>query len=187
MLHALLLSVLAQLPVAKQPDPAVMASTLAEARAKRPVDAKALLALTQGPIDPSLEKDLIERDWLIAGAWGFASKAFSPGYLDAEPTQFVFERYLDDGRGLNFLFVSSQVQHTNFDAAPAWSVSLKRVGKQTYFAITSSGSTELHRVVQYANGVLVLDVSADGKPRSKRIDFRQVRVAMPRQFESTGR
>lgn len=98
MLHALLLSLLAQLPIAKQPDAAVMSATLSEARAKRPVDSKRLLAIKQGPIDASLEKDLVERDWLLAGAWSYASKSFSPGYLDAEPTQFNFERYLDDGR-----------------------------------------------------------------------------------------
>lgn len=187
MLHALVLSLLAQVPIAKQPDAAVMSATLSEARAKRPMDSKALLAIKQGPIDATLAKDLLERDWLVAGAWSFASKSFSPGYLDAEPPQFNFERVLPDGRGLDFLFVMNQVQHTNFDAAPVRSVGLKRIGKDTYLAITSSGTTELHRVVQYSNGVLVLDVSADGKPRSKRIDYRQVRVSMPRQFESTGK
>lgn len=187
MLHALVLSLLAQLPIAKQPNPKVMSTTLTEARAKRPMDSKALLAIKQGPIDASLAKDLLERDWLMAGAWSFAQKSFSPGYLDAEPTQFNFDRHLEDGRGLSYLFVMNQVQHTNFDVSPPWTVGLKTVGKDTYLAITTSGSTELHRVVQYSNGVLLLDLSSDGKPRSKRIDFRQVRVAMPRQFESTGK
>ena len=187
MLHALLLSLLAQLPIAKQPDAKVMLATLSEARAKRLVDSKALLAIKQGPIDATLATDLLEHDWLLAGAWSFGSKSFSPGYLDAEPPQFNFERVLGDGRGLDFLFVGNQVQHTNFDAAPTRSVGLKLVGKDTYLAITSSGTTELHRVVQYSNGVLILNVSADGKPRSKRIDYRQVRVSMPRQFESTGK
>lgn len=187
MLHALVLSLLAQLPIAKQPDPKVMSTALTEARAKRPMDSKALLAIKQGPIDASLAKDLLEQDWLLAGAWSFAQKSFSPGYQEAEPTQFNLDRHLEDGRGLNFLFVMNQVQHTNFDVAPAWSVGLKTVGKDTYLAITTSGSTELHRVVQYTNGVLLLDLSADGKARSKRLDYRQVRIAVPRQFESTGK
>lgn len=187
MLHALMLSLLAQVAIEKQPDPKVMSTTLTEARAKRPMDSKVLLGINQGTIEATLAKDLLEHDWLLAGAWSYGEKSFSPGYLEAEPTQFNFERVLPDGRALDFLFVMNQVQHTNFDAAPARSAGLKRVGKETYLAITSSGITELHRVVQYSNGVLLLDVSADGKARSKRIDYRQVRVAMPRQFESTGK
>ena len=39
----------------------------------------------------------------------------------------------------------------------------------------------------YEHGVLIVDLSYDGKVNSKTVKFRDVRVAMPRLFESTGR
>lgn len=188
---SVVLVALAQLPVASQPDPVEMKTTVEAAREKRPRDSKALLAIKQGPIDASLAGDLAAVDWLIAGAWSLPSRSWSPGYEDAAVSQFHF--VLDDGRVAFFSFdvdgsapAKSQVHHTNFDAAPVTKAALVVKGKTTYLELESSGAKELHRVVQYRDGVLVLDLSADGKPGSKRIDYRQVRVAMPRRFESRG-
>ena len=41
---------------------------------------------------------------------------------------------------------------------------------------------ELHRVFGYQGGVLVVDISYDGKPRSKQVKLREVRVAIARGF-----
>ena len=64
---------------------------------------------------------------------------------------------------------------------------MRKVGKQTYLEVTAFGEKELHRVVSYEKGVLVLDLSYDGKPNSKKVKFRDVRIAMPRLFESSGK
>ena len=79
-----------------------------------------------------------------------------------------------------------QVTHVNFELPPQVRVGVEKVGKETYLAITAYGSKELHRVVSYADGVLILDISYDGKPRSKQVKFRDVRIAVPRMFESSG-
>jgi hypothetical protein len=42
-------------------------------------------------------------------------------------------------------------------------------------------------VVQYQGGVLVLDISYDGKANSRTVKGRDVRIAVPRLFESTGK
>lgn len=60
------------------------------------------------------------------------------------------------------------------------------MGKQTYLKRLSYGEKELHRVVSYANDVLIIDVSYDGVPNSKKVKFRDVWIAMPRKFESSG-
>ena len=77
--------------------------------------------------------------------------------------------------------------HKNFQLPSPIVVGIKKVGKETYLELTAYGSKELHRVVSYEKGVLILDISYDGKPRSKTVKFRDVRIAMPRMFESEGR
>lgn len=64
--------------------------------------------------------------------------------------------------------------HRNFTLPPPTSAAIRKV-------------EELHRVVSYEKGVLILDLSSDGKPKSKTVKFRDVRIALRRMFESAGK
>lgn len=189
---ALSLLLLSQVAVEHQPEPSKMLAAVTEARAKRPRDAKALLALKQGLIADTLADDLRTRDWFLAGAWSYAEKKFGVWYEPETLTQYDFVRYGKDGGELRYSFLvpasgRQEVTHVNFTLPAPVTAALKRVGKQTYLEVTAYGEKELHRVVQYQDGVLVLDLSYDGKVNSKRVEFREVRVAMPRLFESEGK
>lgn len=193
MLTALALLLSSQVAVEHQPDLTALRAAIAEARAKRP-DQRALLALGRGPIDESLAADLQKYDWLEVGSWSYPEKKLSLHYDDEGALQHDWLRYLADGSELRFSLVMnqldasrSQVVHTNFTLPPPTSLALKKVGKTLYVELTAFGEKELHRVVSYQRGVLVLDLSYDGKPQSKTVKFRDVRVAMPRLFESSGK
>ncbi|MFO0596741.1 MAG: hypothetical protein U0228_15595 [Myxococcaceae bacterium] len=182
------------MPIEHQPDFAQMLATVKEARAKRPTDSKALLAIKQGPIDATLAGDLVASDWYLAGAWSYPEKKFGPTYLDEEVLQYDVRRVLPEGGQLSYSLVLNaqtrdrgQVVHTNFTLPPDVTVGVERVGKDTYLAMVAYGAKELHRVVSYEKGVLIVDVSYDGVARSKKVKFRDVWVAMPRRFESTGK
>lgn len=193
MLTALALLLSSQIAVEHPPDLTALRAAIAEARAKRP-DQRALLALGRGPIDENLAADLQKYDWLEVGSWSYPEKKLSLHYDDEGALQHDWLRYLADGSELRFSLVMnqldasrSQVVHTNFTLPPPTSLALKKVGKALYVELTAFGEKELHRVVSYQRGVLVLDLSYDGKPQSKTVKFRDVRVAMPRLFESSGK
>ncbi|MDP1827726.1 MAG: hypothetical protein Q8L48_30920 [Archangium sp.] len=184
----------AQVPIEKQPDLEAFRAAVKEARAKRPLDAKALVKLKQGPIDPTLAEDLSKYDWYQAGAWSYPEKKFSPSYDDAELFQFDLRRYLPDGAELSYSLsinqrdpTKLQLNHLNFTLPPTTTAAFKKVGRQTYLEVTAYGEKELHRVVSYEKGILIIDLSYDGVPNSKLVKFRDVRIAMPRLFESSGK
>lgn len=187
-------TVLAQVPIEKQPDLEAFHLAVKEARAKRPLDAKALLAIKQGPIEPTLAEDLAKYDWYQAGSWSYPEKKFSPSYDDAEVFQFDLRRYLPDGAELSYSLSINRrdptrrvLNHLNFTLPPSTSAGFKKVGKQTYLEVTAYGEKELHRVVSYEKGMLIIDLSYDGVANSKLVKFRDVRLAMPRLFESSGK
>lgn len=186
-------AVVGQVPIAAQPDFADLLATVKEARARRPLDEKALLAIKQGPIEPTLAADLSALDWYLPGAWSYPEKKFGVTWFDDEVFQYDLRRHLADGQQLSFSLsvnlktkTSGQLTHTNFTLPSPLVAKLKKVGAETYLELVAYGASELHRVVQYEKGVLVLDVSYDGKPKSKKVKFRDVWIAMPRKFESTG-
>lgn len=184
---------LGQVPVEHPPEPATLRAALLEARAKRPRDTAAFLAVKQGPIEPTLAADLLAFDWLLPGAWSYPEKKFGVEWEQEDPDRHQWNRHLPDGGVLSFAWTrnlkdeaKSQVTHTNFTLPPPTRVQVVKAGRATYLELTAYGEKELHRVVSYEKGVLVLDVSYDGKPNSKRVKFREVRVAMPKCFESSG-
>lgn len=183
----------AQVPVEHPPDLVAFHAAVKEARAKRPRDGKALVALTQGPIEPTLAADLSKYDWYLAGAWSYPEQKFGVTWEDPEVFQFDLRRYLADGAELSYslnldrLTSKAQLTHVNFTLPPPTSAAVRKVGKQTYLEVTAYGVKELHRVVSYEKGVLIVDLSYDGKPNSKKVKFRDVQIAMPRLFESSGK
>jgi len=68
---------------------------------------------------------------------------------------------------------------------PTVTTSVRKVKGQTYLQGVAYGETELHRIVSYRDGVLVIDISRDGKAGSKKIAFRKVLVATPHSFDWT--
>ena len=188
------LLVLTQVPTENQPDLNAFRVAVKEARAKRPLDSKALLAIKQGPIESSLAADLSKYDWYEAGGWSYPEKTFGPGHEEEEPYRYHLVRYLADGSELSYSFsidrldpAKAVLNHVNFTLPPPISAAIKVIGKQTYFEKTVFGEKERHRVVSYEKGILILDISYDGKVNSKTVKFRDALVAMPRLFESVGK
>lgn len=185
---------LAQVPIEKQPDLETFRAAVKAARARRPLEAKALLAIRQGPIEATLAEDLQKYDWYLAGAWSYPEKKFGVTWADEEVFQYDLYRYLPAGTELSYSFSvnrldpsKAQLTHLNFTEPPPTSAAVRKVGQQTYLEVTAFGAKELHRVVSYEKGVLIIDLSYDGKAHSKTVKFRDVRIALPRLFESSGK
>lgn len=185
----------AQVAIKHQPaDPGAWYRAAVAARNAGRPDEKTLLALRAGvsPIDPSLRDDLTSKDWLSVGSWSYPEKTLGVWYLRDEPCQLDVQRVLADGGTLNFSYSAAcadrehgAIVHTNFANPSPVKTGLRTIGRELYLEIIAYGASELHRVVSYSKGVLVVDISYDGKPRSKRVKFRSVQIAIPRGFDYT--
>jgi len=185
----------AQVAIKRQPtDPGAWYRAAVAARNSGRPDEKTLLALRAGvaPIDASLRDDLTSKDWLNVGSWSYPEKKLGVRYLDDGPCQLDVQRILTDGATLDFNYAApcadrehGSIVHTNFANPPPVKTGLRTIGRDLYLEIIAYGASELHRVVSYAKGVLVVDISYDGKPRSKKVKFRSVQVAIPRGFDFT--
>lgn len=185
---ALSLLLLSQVSPEHAPDLVRLQAGLDAAYARRPT-LQALVALKEGPVAPSLEEDLQTHDWLVAGAWS---------YVDRDPTEYtrslggnpyVWLRYLPDGGELRYRWTPGEgsVVHDGSRFRPPDAVKVERGRRRTWLVSIHEGEQQYIRVVSYAAGVLVLDVTRHGTPSSKSVDFRAVRVAMPRLLEAVGR
>ncbi len=180
----------AQIAIAHQPDPAAFYDAVTKARvAGRPTEA-ALLAKRPEAIDvAALRKAIAELDWVDVGPYLYVDRTLGVEYLKDEPCQLDLHRYLPDGGELHFSYNAAcadkrkgSISHTNFQNPPSVRVAIKQLGKEAYWENTAYGVAELHRIVSFRNNVLIIDISRDGKPRSKKVAFRVVRVGIPRSF-----
>ncbi len=129
----------------------------------------------------------------VAGSYSYPDGNFGAFYGDPQLWQYHLGRIQPDGMDLRFTLVVSrrnpskaELQHYNFTLPTQTRVAVKKVGKQTWLQVTAYGEKEFHRVVSYEKGVLVVDLSKDGKLNSKQVMIREVRIATPRAFESAG-
>lgn len=196
-LRALMLFVLwpslaaAQIAIASQPDPAAFYDVASRARVKARIPEATLLAMKPQPIDlAALKQAIAEKDWVEVGAYLYADRHLGVTYNQDEPCQLDLQRIAADGQELHFSYNAAcsakrkgEINHTNFQNPSPIKAGLRQIGKEVYWELVAYGSAELHRVVSFVDNVLVLDISMDGKPRSKRVNFRVVRVAIPRAFE----
>lgn len=181
----------AQIAIASQPDPAAFYDAASRARVKARIPEATLLAMKPQPIDlAALKQAIADKDWVEVGAYLYADRHVGVTYNQDEPCQLDLQRIAADGQELHFSYNAAcsdkrkgEINHTNFQNPSPIKAGLRQIGKEVYWELVAYGSTELHRVVSFVDNVLVLDISMDGKPRSKRINFRVVRVAIPRAFE----
>ncbi len=181
----------AQIAIGKQPDPAAFYDAVSRARVKGRIPEAALLAMKPQPIDvAALKRAMAEQDWVEIGAYLYVDRHLGVTYNQDEPCQLDLQRLAADGQELHFSYNAAcsakrkgTINHTNFQNPSPVKAGLRQVGKEVYWEIVAYGSAELHRVVSFVDNVLVLDISRDGKARSKQVSFRVVRVAIPRAFE----
>ncbi|MEN9797307.1 MAG: hypothetical protein RL653_1003 [Pseudomonadota bacterium] len=185
---ALSLLLLSQATVEPAPYLERLQAALDEAYARRP-SLQGLLSLTQGPVAASLEEDLGTHDWLVVGAWS---------YVDRDPTEYTrfreenawtWIRYLPDGRELRSRWSPGEsiIHHDDAGRASGHVVKVERSRGRTWLVHLHEGERQYIPVVSYAAGVLVLDVTRGGTPSSRKVEFRAVRVAVPRLPGETGR
>jgi hypothetical protein len=179
----------AQIAIAEQPDPAVWYKDTMARRKAGILDEKSLLSRKPEPIPAALKDDLIKLDWLLLGAYSYPEKQLGIAYREEQPCQLDVARHLPDGGNLSFQYVAScadrehgKLYHLNFTMPPQVKTRVRDVKGETYLEVEAYGEIELHRIVSYRDGVLIVDISYDGKPRSKKVKFREVRIAMPRGF-----
>lgn len=180
----------AQIAIAQQPDPAAFYDAVNKARlAARPTEADLLKKRPQRIDAVALQKAMAELDWVEVGGYHYPEHKLGVDYDKDEPCQLDLVRYAPDGGELHFSYNSpcsdkrkGSIAHTNFQNPPPVKVAVRQRGQEVYWELTAYGTVELHRVVSFADNVLVLDISYDGKPRSKRVEFRIVRAAIPRSF-----
>jgi len=149
-----------------------------------------LEAAKPGKVDvKALEADLLSMDFVEACAFGSFEKSYS---CPAETLENLsFTRTTAEG-DLSFQLQGTvaepKVTHTNFQSPPSTKTQVFVSKGEPYLQVTAFGAKEYHRVLSYEAGVLVVKLTKDGKLRSKSPKwFAQVRVAIPRLFESTGR
>lgn len=180
----------AQVPVERQPDLTVFKTTVAEALKKAQRPREVLQAAKPGKVDvKALEQDLLTMDFVEACSFGSFEQKYS---CPAETLENLgFTRTTAEG-DLSFQLQGTvsapKVTHTNFESPPNTKTQVFVSKGEPWLQVTAFGAKEYHRVLSYEDGVLVVKLSKDGKLRSKSPKwFTQVRVAIPRLFESTGR
>jgi hypothetical protein len=178
----------AQVAIAHQPDPAKWYGEATDLLQRHPIAAADLPKLQPGGVVASLAGDFSQFDWVEAGSYNFHDGQVDADYFPAKPCQLNLHRY-DGGYELRFEYVAAcatptagQIVHLNFQNPPPTSVSVVDQNGATWLKSVSYGEASMNRVVSYADGVLVVDVSRDGKSTSKPA-IRTVYVAMPRRFE----
>lgn len=181
---------MAQVPVERQPDLTVFKPTVSAALKKALRTREVLEAAKPGKVDvKALEADLLSMDFVEACAFGSFEKSSS---CPAETLENLsFTRTTAEG-DLSFQLQGTvaepKVTHTNFQSPPSTKTQVFVSKGEPYLQVTAFGAKEYHRVLSYEAGVLVVKLTKDGKLRSKSPKwFAQVRVAIPRLFESTGR
>ena len=179
----------AQVPVERQPDLTVFKTTVSEALKKGGRSREVLEAAKAGTVDvKALEKDLLTMDFVEACSYGSFEKNYA---CPAETLENLgFTRTTVEG-DLSFQLQGTvaepKVTHTNFQTPPSSKTQVFVSKGEPWLQVTAFGEKEYHRVLSYEAGVLVVKLSKDGKLRSKSPKwFAQVRVAIPRLFESTG-
>lgn len=182
---ALSLLLLSQATAQHPPDLERLQAALDAAYAKRP-SLQVLRALKQGPVATSLEEDLASHDWLVAGAWSWADRNASEYTRAREENPYVWLRYLPDGSERRCRWDPDAGAIRQDHAGPVVKVERRRGRTWLVLVHPAEGERQYLRVVSYARGVLVLDVTRGGTPASRDVEFRTVQVAMPRPSESGG-
>ncbi len=177
--------------VAVQP-PADVSRLVAEATAARQrawMPVPKLEAMQPGDVQGSLAADLARYDWLIVGAVKHPEGTPTLDYASAKPCQLELRRYLPNGGELVFAVgdlctapALAQLTHRNFDWPPPMTIHVQGTGRNTWWHVRGLGQSEVHRVVAYRDGVLILDISRTGKKVRGPMWFREVRVALAPTF-----
>lgn len=181
---------MAQVPVERQPDLTVFKPAVSAALKKALRSREVLEAAKPEKVDvKALEADLLSMDFVEACAFGSFEKSYSCPADTLENLSFT--RTIAEG-DLSFQLQGTvaepKLTHTNFQSPPSTKTQVFVSKGEPWLQVTAFGVKEYHRVLSYEDGVLVVKLSKDGKLRSKSPKwFAQVRVAIPRLFESTGR
>jgi len=163
---------------------------LATGSSKR-ISEKDLLALQPGPLPAELVADLKARDFYALCSYGFVDKAyrspFDPKRLaDGSSMQLDFTRVDSDGVvDRMYLFKPASrppaIYTTTFDKKSATKlVGFKKIKGTTYRVTESYGEQEHHRFVSYKDGVLVIDLTRNGRVGEKKVMFREAFISVKR-------
>jgi hypothetical protein len=195
LLLSLAITVSAQIKISDQPGDAYYETVKKTCMGKMP--AKTTIATMKGgsPVSASILDTLKKYDWYLVGSYGFREKE-SEDYFAQElfanekESQYQFRsfRILPDGMRADFSLNRfktnpSDITTTSFTKANA-SVfqSIKVMKAQTFIQCVIFGSSEYLKIVSYKDGLLVIDISINGKvtdpPR-----FRNVYYAVPQKFQ----
>ncbi len=177
-------STAAQIPVKNQPAPGWCKQSR-EIMLKKTPTVPALLALKASRPAPDLDRALREMDWLDAGSYAYRESKAGVYYGVKQP-QLSFHRYQQDGGQLSFSCYiyddgREQTTHTNFAPPPEAQWAVRIVNNVYYIEETSRGEKALFPIIQYQDGVLIVDISEFGRI-GEAPAFRSVLVSVPRAF-----
>ena len=180
---------LAQVPVAKQPELAPFTSELSLALQKAARSREALEAAKPKAVDAkALQRALLTMDFVEGCSFG----SFEKQYTCPDPSlaNLSIARTVEAG-DLSFKLQGAPgklvLTHTNFESPPKTKTAVMKWNGDAWLVVTAWGEKEYHRVLSFDDGVLVVKLSKDGKLGSNNPKwYHQVRVAVPRMFESDG-
>ncbi|MBL8918234.1 MAG: hypothetical protein JNJ54_05200 [Myxococcaceae bacterium] len=180
---------LAQVPITKQPDLAAFSEQLKAALKKAARSRDELEAMKPKPVDAkALARALLLMDFVDGCSFGSFEKRYDcpdPSLANVSITRAV------EAGDLSFKLEGPPgklaLTHTNFESPPKQKTEVMKWNGEPYLRVTVFGEQEHHRVLSFDDGVLVVKVTKDGKIGSKDPKwYHQVRVAVPRMFESDG-
>lgn len=180
---------LAQVPIAKQPDLATFTEQVQAALKKAEKGRDELEAMKPKPVDvKALVKALQAMDFVEGCSFGSFEKQLT--CPDASLANVAITRTVAAG-DLSFKLQGAPgklaLTHTNFESPPKVKTEVMKWNGEPYLTVTVFGEREYHRVLSFDDGVLVVKLTKDGKRGSKDPKwYHQVRVAVPRLFESDG-
>ncbi|MCD6066773.1 MAG: hypothetical protein K0S33_1599 [Bacteroidetes bacterium] len=194
LLLPLAISLSAQIKITDQPGDAYYEQVKKMCTGKTPAQ-KILLAMKPGPVSASILDTLRKYDWYAIGQYSTTDKEywdnFAPAlFANEKESQYQFHcfRLLADNTRADFSLNRfktdpSNITTTSFTKGNC-SVyqSIKVVKGISFIQSVVFGSNEYLKIVSYKDGVLVLDISINGRPTDP-VRFRSIFYAVPKQFK----
>lgn len=154
---------------------------------QKKIKGDSLLKMKAETLPVNFQDTLRKYDWVELGAYLYVDKKFSVWYDTERPMQYDIWRLANGDTVINFSYNvgNNYITHTNFKDT-YWMLptyTFKKVGAVFVIELCyQSTNKEVLKLISYKNGVLVYDISVNGKITDKKMFSRKVVMARKKEF-----
>lgn len=179
----------AQLKINNQP-PSNWYETTRAMHQQKKIKGDSLLKMKPAGFPDGFQDTLRKYDWVDLGSYLYVDKKLSVWYDTDKPMQYDITRLAEGDTVISFSYNTgfNYITHTNFKDT-YWMLptyTFKKIGTMYVIELCyQKTSKEVVRLISYKNGVLVYDITMDGKLTDKKIFARKVLMARKKEFTWT--